>query len=240
MEKQNGGHAAKARLRDATEVAPPSLEDLGIEKTQSHRWQKEATVPEEAFEDLVTKCREEMVELTQAALLKVAGAGHVSQACGENEWYTPPDLIERARRTMGGIDLDPASSEVAQRNVQAKRFYSLADDGLSKKWTGRVWMNPPYSKELCVKFSDKLLGHVQKGHVKQACVLVNNATETAWMQRLLVECEAVCFPSGRIQFLNKTGQAANSPLQGQAILYFGPRHDAFEVEFQEIGTVFFH
>ena len=42
---------------------------------------------------------------------------------------------------MGGIDLDPASSAEAQKTIKAKKFFSAADDGLGKKWRGRVWLN---------------------------------------------------------------------------------------------------
>ena len=38
------------RLRRAT-GSPPSLRELGIEKTQSHRWQLEASVPDDVFEE---------------------------------------------------------------------------------------------------------------------------------------------------------------------------------------------
>jgi len=37
-------------------VSPNSLEDLGITKKQSSRWQKEASVPDEVFEQLVSDC----------------------------------------------------------------------------------------------------------------------------------------------------------------------------------------
>lgn len=176
---------------------------------------------------------------TQDGFIRFCKGAHVSKNSGENEWYTPPEIIERARRTMGGIDLDPASCEFAQQNVQAKRFYTLEEDGLGekKRWGGRVWMNPPYSRDLCRRFAEKLLLHWQCEHIAQACVLVNNATETSWMQLLLRQCTAVCFPAGRIQFLNREGKSANSPLQGQTMIYFGSEVAAFAQEFGDLGAV---
>jgi hypothetical protein len=44
MERRDGGDAARARSHDVTE-SPPSLDELGIDKMQSSRWQKEASVP---------------------------------------------------------------------------------------------------------------------------------------------------------------------------------------------------
>ena len=39
---------------------------------------------------------------------------------------------------MGGIDLDPASSDIAQQTVKTTRYYTIVDDGLSHDWSGRV------------------------------------------------------------------------------------------------------
>jgi len=49
-----------------------------------------------------------------------------TQGTGENEWYTPAEIIDGVRAVMGIIDLDPASSEHAQRTVQARQFFMLA------------------------------------------------------------------------------------------------------------------
>ncbi len=171
-------------------------------------------------------------------MLKVAGAGHVSQATGENEWYTPSEYIELAKQVMGRIDLDPASCELAQGTVKAKRYYTIEQDGLRQQWRGRVWMNPPYSKELCGLFIDKLINEINCGRVSHACVLVNNATDTMWCQKLLGISESVCFVSGRIRFIDKSGKPANSPLQGQLVAYYGPDARSFAESFGQVGICF--
>lgn len=68
-----------------------------------------------------------------------------------NEHYTPPEVIEAARYTLGGeIDLDPASCALANAVVKARCF--AFKDGLDIDWTGpdgepaTVWLNPPGGK----------------------------------------------------------------------------------------------
>lgn len=158
---------------------------------------------------------------------------HVSQNSGEDEWYTPPLIIESARAVMGTIDLDPATSEFANKNIKAEQIFTEEDDGLQQDWSGNVWMNPPYSQPLISEFSDKLI--LELGNIKQACVLVNNATETNWLQNMMKYSNALCFVKGRIKYLDRTGTPANSPLQGQVILYFGENVKEFYNKFNAIG-----
>lgn len=113
---------------------------------------------------------------------------HVAYNKGNNEWYTPESYIKAATAVMGEIDIDPAITEVANSVVKAKQIYTSADDGLTKNWSGKVWLNPPYSSELISSFCDKLR------------VLVNHATETAWFNKLINCASAVMFPSTRVKF----------------------------------------
>lgn len=163
-------------------------------------------------------------------------AAHVSHNSGENEWYTPPKFIEAAREVMGGIDTDPASSKIANKTVKAKTFYTVENDGVEQEWGQRVWINPPYSQPQITEFCDVLVEKLGTGEVQEACALVNNATETAFGQKLLNICAAVCFPSGRIKFLDKHGDAKGTPLQGQMIVYFGDDADKFCSEFAGFGV----
>lgn len=160
---------------------------------------------------------------------------HVINNSGEYEWYTPKEVVDLAREVMCGIDLDPASCETANKIVQASEFYDQEQNGLEQEWSGAVWLNPPYAAGLVGDFVEKLLTDVDGGAVEQACVLVNNATETRWFQALADKCNAICFPRKRIKFWNP-GRELATGLQGQAVLYFGYRTTPFRDLFSGQGV----
>ena len=171
-----------------------------------------------------------------AATSRPVGSGaHVRHNSGNHEWYTPTEFIDAARAVMGSIDLDPASSEIAQKTVRAERFFTAEDDGLKQEWAGNVWMNPPYSQPLIAQFCEKLRESFDSGHVPQAIVLVNNATETGWFRFVASRCSAVCFPDGRVRFLDQNGGRKGRPLQGQAMLYCGKQSSRFCETFSDFG-----
>jgi phage N-6-adenine-methyltransferase len=161
---------------------------------------------------------------------------HVARTSGNNEWYTPAEYVDAARRVMGGIDLDPASCATANDVVQAASYYTAENDGLTMPWAGRVWLNPPYSKALVDRFVARLVDAFCRGDVTEAIVLTNNATETQWFHRLAAEAAAVCTLKGRVKFWTADG-VRNSPLQGQAVLYLGRNLEAFRREFGHLGQV---
>lgn len=49
-----------------------SLEDKGVKKIQSHRWQRLATIPDDEFDAIISSANEESLELTTAAVLRHA------------------------------------------------------------------------------------------------------------------------------------------------------------------------
>jgi len=158
----------------------------------------------------------------------------VSNNSGNNEWYTPPEYIEKARRVMGSIDVDPASSALAQTIVNASVYYTILEDGLDKEWNGNVWMNPPYARKLIGMFTDKLVEQIDKENVCQAIVLVNNQTESAWFSKIISKASAVGFTKKRIKFIDEKGFPSGAPLQGQSVIYIGDSPKKFVDEFKDI------
>lgn len=74
----------------------------------------------------------------------MTSARHLSESV---EWYTPPEIVEPARELLGGIELDPASCEVANRGVRADRFFTREQDGLIQPWCARTaFLNAPGGK----------------------------------------------------------------------------------------------
>lgn len=157
---------------------------------------------------------------------------HVSYNSGNNEWYTPKEIIDLAFDVMGTINLDPATSEIANQIVKAQKIYTKEDNGLLQKWHGNIFLNPPYSAKLITQFADKVIE--ERKNIKQAIILVNNATETKWFNKLISVSSAVCFPSARVKFYSPAGDRAQ-PLQGQAILYVGEKTQRFIQHFSSIG-----
>ena len=141
---------------------------------------------------------------------------------------------------MGGIDLDPASSEIAQQTVKAAKYFTASDNGLQHEWHGRIWLNPPYKKELIEPFVDKFISEYTDGkigsNVTAAIILVRNATETAWFQKLAQHANVICFTNHRPKFYRPDGTFGNGdPRDGAAFFYFGNEVDKFRRSFEQFG-----
>lgn len=174
----------------------------------------------------------EEMQTPKAIVQEVMKRPHIANNSGNNEWYTPPEIIEAARKAMGSIDTDPASNDIAQKIVKSESYYTIETNGLDKTWTGNVWMNPPYSGDLIGRFIDKLCS--ERCNYDQAIVLVNNATETEWFNKIISIASVVCFVKSRVKFWMPDGKTG-APLQGQAIVYIGNESDRFANAFESVG-----
>jgi hypothetical protein len=119
---------------------------------------------------------------------------HQSPTMKSDTWLTPPHIV----RALGEFDLDPCCPPKMPWQT-AKKTYTKADDGLKQPWAGRVWLNPPYSRE-AVKWLEKMAAH------GDGISLTFARTETRWfVDYIWHAAHAVLFLHGRLNFHDADG-----------------------------------
>lgn len=148
------------------------------------------------------------------------------------QWYTPPHVIERVRRSLGSIELDPCAE--AEKSVPALNHFTEEDNGLKHEWWGTVYMNPPYGKgdKGIVPWVRKLTEEYESGRVTAALALVPARTDTAWFAML--RDYPRCFIRGRLKFSGYD----NSASFPSAAFYLGDDEPAFIEAFKDLGDIF--
>lgn len=152
------------------------------------------------------------------------------QSSDSAEWYTPAHIIQRVEQVLGHIDLDPCSNSATDPAVPALHHYTAADDGLSRSWFGKVYMNPPYGDVIGL-WIERLLRAYQDGEITEGIALVPARTDTAWFQPLFDH--HICFVRGRLKFSG----AENSAPFPSAIIYVGVDLVLFTDSFGNLGRI---
>jgi phage N-6-adenine-methyltransferase len=153
----------------------------------------------------------------------------------KDEWYTPDYLIKSARNVMEKIDLDPASTEIANKCVDAEFFMTKEKGCLDKKWFGNVWLNPPFSAPLISQFAKAVVE--KRSEYNQAIILCAIPSDADYLHSMFDICDCVCIFKGRVNFFNPEGEKGYG-IPGVMALYFGPNINDFAIEFMQYGTCF--
>lgn len=150
-----------------------------------------------------------------------------------DDYYTNPLVLEAARKTMGAIDLDPASHVLANRHVKADRFFSIQENGLEQKWGGRVWLNPPFST--MGLWIPKILSEWKSGRVQAICVFsaMRKVTNHNFFP-LVTSAHRLCIIRGR---LPNGGKGTPAPDDGHCVFYLGDKPERFLGAFSTLGKV---
>lgn len=151
----------------------------------------------------------------------------------KDEWLTPGHIVEAARAAMGRIDLDPCSNSSTRPNVPAARHFTREDDGLSREWSGAVFLNHPYSQ--ADAWVRKALREIAAGRAEQVIVLDAARPDTRRFH--LLAGYPVAFVRGRIKFIDgDTGAPATRPTIPSAIFYL--KNDMTPADYSRFRAAF--
>lgn len=129
-----------------------------------------------------------------------------------NDWSTPDDLFAELDDIFH-FDLDACATNA---NAKCDRFYTPEQDCLRLPWTGTVWMNPPYGREIGA-FMRKAFHESHKGAT--VVCLVPSRTDTAWWHDYAKQGQVI-FLRGRLRF---GGATTSAPFPSAIVIFWGGR-----------------
>lgn len=180
---------------------------------------------------------------------------------------TPAPIVEASRVTLGGIDLDPASSVEFNRVVRAENYYTESADGLVLPWRGRVFLNPPGGPFVLKESESEGMSTNQIAAMKARLSEESKRWETksracAWWRKLVEEFDAgrvrsAVFVGFTLEILRSAqgGKWAHpfdfavcvprdrlqfegtSPTHANVIVYLGAHDRRFKAQFEQFGRV---
>lgn len=190
----------------------------------------------------------------------------INQTSGEVEYYTDPKIIAAARLVMGSIQLDPASSALANRNVGARQFFGRQYDGSWKdgfkiEWRAKtLWMNHPFTRE------ERECGPDCKKHLETPSHKHHSVYwygNRKWIEKFVISqrhgyvetamCITYaatseewfqplmqfpqCFLSPRTNYFLPDGTIKKGVTKGSVVTYLGKDLPAFAEHFKKFGTI---
>lgn len=124
-----------------------------------------------------------------------------------DSWLTPPEILYQ----LGDFDLDPCAAPSPRPWSTAKQHVETPEDGLQINWHGRVWLNPPYGRNI----GAWLKRMAQHG---SGIALTFARTETEAWEWVWPFASGVLFIAGRLHFCLPDGTPAKGNAGGPSAL----------------------
>ena len=163
--------------------------------------------------------------------------------------YPTPQLIERARQVMGGIDFDPTSDPVQQVLVNATSVPSIEINPLQEHWHGNVWVAPKGAVRNSRIWLNKTINEYRNGYIK-SFVYFTSASELLRAAPVVWDYP-MCIPFKRVKQLRATSNGFEPvcPSTWNFLIYGPPLDEAitdidkvtlFYNTFRDVGRIIYN
>ena len=141
-------------------------------------------------------------------------------------WLTPRFILE----SLGKFDLDPCAA-AQNRDWVAPRNWIRSEDGLDRRWEGRVFMNPPFSNT-----TPWIRKHAL--HANGISLVPASVESQVWREVVWREAVGILLLHGRTRFCNPDGSSTQGrPLRSVCLIAW-TTHDAVILSDSALAGVF--
>lgn len=126
-------------------------------------------------------------------------------------WSTPQDFFNKLNQEFN-FELDVCATH---ENAKCDRYFTKEQDGLTQEWTGVIWMNPPYGREI-KKWMKKAFESSLSGAT--VVCLIPARTDTQWWHNYVTRANDIRFVKGWLKFGNSKNAA---PFPSAIVIFRG-------------------
>ena len=125
-----------------------------------------------------------------------------------SDWETPQNLFDELNREFY-LTLDVCATD---KNNKCQKYFDIKKDGLKQSWKGkRVWMNPPYGREI-----GKWIKKASEGGANIVVCLLPARTDTRWFHDYILGKATIRFLKGRLKF---GGSKNSAPFPSMIVIF---------------------
>jgi len=133
-------------------------------------------------------------------------------------WETPTLFFQQLDDEFN-FNLDPCCTHAT---AKCERHFTEAEDGLARPWDGKVFMNPPYGREI-IKWVEKAYLESLRGAL--VVCLLPARTDTRWFHEWVLEKSEIRFVRGRLKFGGERVGSGAAPFPSMVAIYRpNPQH----------------
>lgn len=140
-----------------------------------------------------------------------------------SEWETPTPFFEKVNMEFD-FTLDACA---LPHNAKCAAYFAPEHDSLSRCWSGSVWLNPPYGKDI-EQWLRKAMNEASRGATVVA--LIPTRTNAPWWHLYAMKAHEIRFIKSKLAFWlpqeNPLGELEKRflgvPFTGHALLVFRP------------------
>ena len=125
-----------------------------------------------------------------------------------DNWSTPQDFFDKLNEEFH-FDLDVCADD---QNHKCEKYFTKEQDGLSQRWEGIVWCNPPYGREI----GDWVAA--VSAHRDGGVMRLPARTDTRWFHDYIYNNEnaEIRFIKGRLKF---GGSKNSAPFPSMVVVF---------------------